>query len=304
MSDDLEIRKQIAADAQVEGATAAPPLIRAFQFFLVPLLIVVAIVLVYLLVALLMGSPRSAEEWLKDLDHGSPNARNHAALQLVQALRRQAEPDRSLTPKVVDRYRAARPEEVETRALLLSCLALLKDPLATGLLLEVARDEKNMLLRTTAFDALGAVKDSAAIPALVKFLDDPDGVVRKYAAFNVAAVAGKPAPPEVTAGLKNMLSDPRVDVRWNAAFALGYFLEDASGTDTLKKMLDRKYLAETIGKDPEAERLIAHAMFSACNAAAKLRDPSFLPLLREVGLHERDAGVRHAAQKAEASIRN
>ena len=40
VTDDLELQKRIAEEAQLPSATAASPVVRAFQFFLVPLLIV------------------------------------------------------------------------------------------------------------------------------------------------------------------------------------------------------------------------------------------------------------------------
>jgi HEAT repeat protein len=155
-----------------------------------------------------------------------------------------------------------------------------------------------------ALDALGTIKDPRTLPDLVKLLDDREDLVRKYAAFNVGAVAEK-AGGDARAGaleaLKRKLSDPVADVTWNAAFALAYFLGDGSGTDTLKKMLDRKYLGERISRnDPNWDTLEARAVFTACNAAARLKDPSFLPLLKDLTdiQKERDADVRFAAHQA------
>ena len=101
--------------------------------------------------------------------------------------------------------------------------------------------------------------------------------------------------------LRARLKDSSPDVGWNAAFALAYFLKDASGTDTLKKMLDRTYLTSMIPPtDPNRDLLAARAMVTACNAAAALGDKSFLPLLRKVidPSQERDVDVRFIANKA------
>src|SRR6185295_13269157 len=150
----------------------------------------------------------------------------------------------------------------------------------------------------------GTIKEPNTLPELVKLLDDPEPLVRKYAAFNAGAVAGKASGEKRTAaleGLKKKLADPVADVTWNAAFALAYFLGDGSGTDTLKKMLDRKYLGERINRnDPNWDTLEARAVFTACNAAAALKDASFIPLLKELTdtNKERDADVRFAAHQA------
>lgn len=304
LTEDRELQKQIAEDAQVEPATAASPVVRAFQFFLVPLLIVGACVLIYAVLNWVVANPRTAGEWLKDVKEGGPNTRPHAALQLAQALRRQEVPDRGLTRDVMEAYRGTSPQEDELRRYLVTCLGYLRDPLASDLLLEIAKTSRHQETRAAAMDALGTVKDPRTLPELVKLLDDREDLVRKYAAFNVGAVAEK-ATGEARAGaleaLKKKLSDPAADVTWNAAFALAYFLGDGSGTDTLKKMLDRKYLGERINRnDPNWDTLEARAMFTACNAAAALKDPSFVPLLKELTdtTKERDADVRFAAHQA------
>lgn len=304
MTDDLELQKRIAEEAQVGPATAASPGVRAFQFFLVPLLIVGVCVGLYAGFGYLVSNPRGAREWLKDIEHGGPNTRNHAALQFVQILRSGKQPDRELTPDVIKLYRSTDPKNPDNehlRAYLITALGILQDERASDVLLELAKKDENVQLRVVALDSLGAVKDPATIPDLVKLLDDPNPLVRKYAAFNAGAVAEKAGDRGVVEPLGRLLKDPAPDVGWNAAFSLAYFLQDGSGTDTLRKMLDRKYLAETIPADhPNSAFDSAHAMAMACNAVAKLRDRSFLPLLREIidPARERDSDVRFIANKA------
>ncbi len=304
MTDDLELQKRIAEEAQVGSATAASPGVRAFQFFLVPLLIVGLCVAVYAGFGWFVAHPRGAKEWLKDIKDGGPNARNHAALKLVQELRTARTPDATLTAPVIALYEgtdAKKPENDELRAYLLTALGVLQNREASNLLLEVAGKDPNLQLRAVALDSLGAVKDPDTIPELVKLLDDPDPLVRKYAAFNTGAVAEKAGDRSVVEPLRKLLKDPAPDVGWNAAFALAYFLGDGSGTDILRKMLDRKHLGETISaKNPNAEFAIAHAMAKACNAAAKLGDRSFLPRLYEIiqPSNEPNAEVRFYANKA------
>jgi HEAT repeat protein len=305
MSDDLELRKQIAAEAQVGPGADSGAVVRAFQYFLVPLLIVAVCAVVWWGVSWMVANPRTAKEWLDDVQKGGPNVRPHAALQLVQALRRMERPDTSLTPDVIALYQETLPKndpEQVLRRTLLNCLGVLRDDRASELLLKVAGDRsEHMDIRAAAMDALGAVKDPGTLPALVKFLDDSDPVIRKYAAFNVASVAEKAGDRAVIEPLRARLKDDAADVGWNAAFGLAYFLGDGSGTDTLKKMLDRKYLEGAIPKeDPNRDHLVARAMVMSCNAAAKLRDASFLPILHEIKQpsKERDQDVRFIANQA------
>jgi HEAT repeat protein len=308
LTEDRELQKQIAEEAQVESTpTAASPVVRAFQFFLVPLLIVGACVLVYAVLNWVVANPRSAREWLVDIKEGGRNTRTHAALQLVQTLRRMDKPDPTLTADILSVYKATpeepNPEEFNLHRLLATCLGYQRDPRACDALVETISTFKNMETRTAAMDALGTIKDPRTLPDLVKLLDDPDAIVRKYAAFNAGAVAekaGTEARERAAESIRRKLTDPSTDVTWNAAFALAYFLGDPSGTDLLKKLLDRKYLGEKIGADRNAEALTVEAMKIACNAAGKLRDTSFLPLLKALTdiKAERDAGVRFAAHQA------
>ena len=309
LTEDRELQKQIAEQAQVaDPATETSPVVRAFQFFLVPLLIVAACCLIYAVLHWVVANPRSAAAWLNDVREGGPNTRHHAALQLVQAIRRTDPPDTTLTPEIIALFKATPeepdPKEFNMHRYLASCLGYLRDGRAADVLIDAITKYKNNETRTAALDALGTIKDPRTLPELVKLLDDREDLVRKYAAFNVGAVAEK-ATGEARAGaleaLKKKLSDPAADVTWNAAFALAYFLGDGSGTDTLKKMLDRKYLGDRISRnDPNWDTLEARAVFTACNAAARLKDPSFLPLLKELTdtQKERDADVRFAAHQA------
>ena len=308
MTEDRELQKQIAEEAQVDNPTSASPVVRAFQFFLVPLLIVGACVLVYTVLNWVVANPRSAAEWLNDVKEGGPNTRPHAALQLVQALRRMDQPDRTLTPDILSLFRNTseepNPREFNLHRYLATCLGYLRDPAACDVLLDAVSKYKNPETRAAALDALGTIKEPRTLPPLVKLLDDSEGLVRKYAAFNVGAVAEK-AGVEERAGaveaLKKKLSDPVSDVTWNAAFSLAFFLGDGTGTNILKQMLDRKYLGERISReDPQREILESRAMFTACNAVARLQDRSFLPILKDITdvRKERDPDVRFAANQA------
>ena len=308
MTEERQLQKQIAEEAQVDpNPTAASPVVRAFQFFLVPLLIVGACVLVYSVLNWVVANPRSAREWLVDIKEGGRNTRTHAALQLVQTLRRMDKPDLTLTPDIIAVFKATPeepdPSEFNIHRLLATCLGFQRDPLACDLLVETVSTFKNMETRMAAMDALGTIKDPKTLAPLVKLLDDPDAIVRKYAAFNAGAVAekaGGEARGQAVEAIRRKLTDPSTDVTWNAAFALAYFLDDPSGADLLKKLLDRKYLGEKIGADQNAEALTVHALKIGCSAAGKLQDASFIPLLKSLTdvKAERDVEVRFAAHQA------
>jgi HEAT repeat protein len=320
LTDDRDLRQRIAEEAQLPPAPSSGPVVRAFQFFLVPLLIVGICVLVYVVFNTVVADPRTAADWVKDLREGGPATRPYAALQLTQALRRMEVPDRSLTPDLIKAYRSTSdeiPQDRELRRYLCQALGFLRDPAAADLMLEVVSVElgrgegrKGLEIAGAAMDALGAIKEPRTLPALVKLLDDPEDLVRKYAAFNAGAVAERATGDARTAAveaLRKALHDRRADVGWNAAFALAYFLGDRSGVETLRKMLDRKHLSGLIPReDPNAQELEARAIVTAANAAAKLKDESFLPGLRALtdDRVERNAEVRFVAHQAIRAIQD
>ena len=99
----------------------------------------------------------------------------------------------SLTPDIMALFRNTpeepNPKEFNLHRYLATCLGYLRDPAACDLLLEAIGKYKNPETRAAALDALGTIKEPRTLPALVKLLDDSEGLVRKYAAFNVGAVA-------------------------------------------------------------------------------------------------------------------
>jgi hypothetical protein len=131
-------------------------------------------------------------------------------------------------------------------------------------LVKELRAAKDPELRWKAAADLGARKVAAAAPALREALEDPSASVRIHAAralleiapaetlADVLRLAGDPSPEvrsamafEVGArareeralpSLRNLLSDPHEEVRWNAAVALAR-MEDGSGRAVLHQML-------------------------------------------------------------------
>jgi len=284
---DLDLRKQIAADA---AEPEAPPSIflRAGQFFLVPLGIVVACVAVYLFFQYMVSEPGSPKDLIGEIRTGGAVARKHAAHQLVRVIidqSRRGQIDRSLVDPVISVFQELPASEAPTdpitsglvgegpamRAILARCLALLGDAdKAVPVLLKALKEERNPETMAAYMDALGGLRAPESAEALINLLDHPSTVVRKYAAFNLAVVAApkprqgkgespaqsdptaKPEPPAVPAAIPHLqrkLKDPREEVRWNAALGLAVFLADPSGKEVLFQMLDRATLEKVIGSD-------------------------------------------------------
>lgn len=332
---DLDLRKQIAADA---ADPEAPPSIflRAGQFFLVPLGIVVACVAVYLFFQYMVSEPGTPKDLIAEIRTGGAVARKHAAHQLVRVILDQArrdQLDQSLVDPVITVFEELPGNEAPTdpvtsglvgegpamRAILARCLALLGDQKkAVPVLLKALKEERNPETMAAFMDALGGLRAPESGQALINLLDHPSTVVRKYAAFNLAVVAApkkrgetpakpdpsaKPDPPAVPEALPHLqrkLKDPREEVRWNAALGLAVFLADPSGKEVLLQMLDRAYLEKVIGadkKEAHVDELVKHAMTQACLAATRLKDSSFTDALRRLE-KDPDSDVRAAGRMA------
>lgn len=336
---DLDLRKEIAADA-AEPESTPSIFVRAGQYFIVPLAIVTSCVAVYVFFRYIASDSHSPKDLLAEIRTGGAVAKKHAAHQLVQVVFEQArrdQLDRSLFEPLLSLFNELPANEspadpVTTglvgtgpsmRAILAHCLSFFRDERAVDPILAAMKDERSSDTLAAYIDALGGIGSPLAAPALIKFLDHPSTVVKKYAAFNLAAVAapkreGKrgglkseadppggsepPAYPEAVPHLLRKLKDSgeRDEVRWNAALGLAMFLRDPAGRDVLLQMLDRAHLERVIGADRKEKyvaELVAHAMTQACHAASVLRDASFKPALERVG-RDPDSNVRAAARRA------
>jgi len=318
---DRAARQDIAEQAAAEKAIGGTIFTRAFQFFLVPLLIVGACVGVYALFTVTLTDQRTPADWVRELKESGPVARKHAAAQLAAELRRQVREkkvDATLVGPILSVFESLKAKDGDTRqtrALLARCLGLLGDTRATPAILEVLREEDVPEMKAACIDALGALRDPEAAPDLIKLLDHSSSIVRKYATFTLGSLAAPmkagepPSLPAALEPLKTRLRDARPEVQWNAAFVLAFYLRDASGAPVLRRMLDRKHVTEVVTssyKEPggvgdetaaNAPAIIAHVMQMGCQGVAALGDRSFEEVLRGLAKDDPDMGVRDAAMK-------
>lgn len=302
---DRELRKRIA---ESEAADQGSIFTRALQFFVVPLAIVAACLVVYLSFKWMSGGGvRGTPDIIRDLREGGPKARAQAALELAEVLRRDPDAvkkDPSLVGQLVEAYRSLPSDPapaailevgapLHIKILLVQCLGLIGDPAAVPLLIEEAKTAREEL-RPHCIQAVGGCKDPSVVPDLVKLLDSDSGVIRKYAANALGMLRDRRA----IEPLKGRLGDARADVQWNAACALAFYFQDGSGIPVLHRMLDRTILTQTIGKDDNATELVSQAMVTALNAVVALGDPQFLATVEGLAKNDPDAGVRFTASKA------
>lgn len=314
---DRALRERIAEEASSPEERAPSIFLRAGQFFVVPLLIVLACTGIYLFFSYLVGEQGSPDEWLQTIRTGGRHSRVQAMHQLVVELRRRhadGRQDPSMLGPLLKTYEALPAadrddEDRHIRISLIGCLGLLKNPGAVGPVSDIAEKHPDPEVKCAAFEALGVLRAAESAPLLIKFLDHESSAVRKYATFNLAAIAApkkrgeEPSVPEATPHLRRKLDDPRPEVRWNAATSLAVFLGDRAGLPVLHQMLDRRHLEAVIGADAQASALAAHALQQACQALAALKDAGAAGALDRVAAEDPEPGVRASARRAAEAIR-
>jgi hypothetical protein len=281
-----------------------------FQFFLFPLLIVIAAVGVFLFFGLLGGSSRSAREYLDEVMQGGENAQKQAAHQLAVLLA-EARKDheakvaagKESVPFYVDpRFRddLARAftdsfpdRSLERKQFLALSMGSVGDPafvkpLVAHLKTPTGEDESSELRQAIA-EALATLEQPEALPALVELSKDQDVLVANRAVFGLSMLRSEPS----TDALRAALGDARFEVQANAAGALALRGVD-SGLPILEKTLDPKAL-EGLGIKTEDGR--RSALWNAIRGVHALRVDRLKPQVKALEDHG-DPIVRKLARES------
>jgi HEAT repeat protein len=147
-------------------------------------------------------------------------------------------------------------------------LGKIRDVAAVPALRQALYDPE-VIVRVNAAEALGAFKDVAAVPALSKALHDPEAIVRDSAAWALGEIKDATAVP----ALSKALHDPEAIVRESAAEALGEIKDTTATPDLCKTLLHdsnavvRSWAAEALGeiKDATAVSALSKALLHDSN---------------------------------------
>src|SRR5918999_2155555 len=151
--------KLVEREAAARSPLAAAPAV-AVQFFLIPLLVVGATVLVYAGFRSLLSEDRSAEEYLTDIRSGGSNRRWPAAYELSRLM---ADPEFAkkeqaiLAPELTKAFAESKNDDPRVRQYLALTLGRLTPlPADARQLLVEALDDKDSQTRISAIWALGS----------------------------------------------------------------------------------------------------------------------------------------------------
>lgn len=269
------------------------------QFFLIPVGIVGACAAVFLGLRAIVGDAKTPDELLEEVGSGAVNRRWQAAFELSQLLSQENPPE--IGPKFADgaiaAFRAAEGDDRRIREYLALILGRTRDRRATRPLLDALPGAESQL-RVNILLALGQLKDPAARDALLAALDDPgDAGVRKSALVGLSLL---PKEEAILERVRAHLTDPVVDVKWNAALVLAA-LDDPAGGDVLFEMLNREAIQKQVvpGEEGGMEKDPTGTILrNAISASARLYQERFRKPYETLSASDPDPGVREFAKQA------
>jgi HEAT repeat protein len=269
------------------------------RFFLLPLAVVGAAVLIFLAFSLITFERRSPADYLQEVRGGTANRRWQAAFELSREVSRiPPGPEREAlsaeTLRIFENLSGKRAEDARVRRYLVLVLGRLQSRAAIPPLIAASRDPDSET-RLYAVWALGMIGDASALDAVVESSLSDDPGMRKMAAYVLGRLKDRRAVPR----LRVLLEDSEADVRWNAAISLAS-LGDASGLSVLQSVIDRDALSRQAALSADQSEV---AITGALKAIELLHDTPSLPLLEKVAREDPNLRVRAAARASIEAIR-
>ena len=290
--------KLIEREPAVRPIASAPAI--AVQFFLIPLLVVGATVLVYVGFRSLLSEDRSAQEYLTDIRSGGTNRRWPAAYELSRLM---ANPDfvkrdeALLAPELIKAFEESKNDDPRVRQYLALTLGRLTPPIppkARELLIQALNDRDSQT-RISAIWALGSTGDDTVAAQIEQQYSSEDAGVRKMAVYALGSIPGAASSDT----LVKALDDPQPDVQWNAAIALARHGRH-EGVPVLRRMLDRDYVEHHVTRQQQATEEIdpvGEVMISGLRAVAALKEATLSDPVRTLSEKDANLKVRQAAME-------
>jgi len=292
--------KLVEREAAARNPLASAPAI-AVQFFLIPLLVVGATVLVYVGFRSLLSEGRTAEEYLTDIRSGGSNRRWPAAYELSRLMADPAFVEREgakLAPELTKAFAESGNDDPRVRQYLALTLGRLPSPIPAEArtLLVGALNDQDSQTRISAIWALGSTGDASVAADIERQYQSEDAGVRKMAVYALGSM------PIGTGNdiLVKALEDGQADVQWNAAIALARHGRHES-VPVLRRMLDRAYVERNVTRQPlpgEDVDPVGEVMISGLRAIAALKESALLGQVRTLSTEDHDLKVRQAAIEA------
>lgn len=274
--------------------TGAPAL--AVQFFLIPLAVVAAVVIVYGGFRLLLSNERTPEEFLNDIRLGGRERRWPAAYELSRLM---VDPDVQLEypglgPALVRAFADSKGDDPRVRRYLALAIGRLTPPPAAAVASLVdGLGDADSETRISVIWALASLGDPAVVPQIEALYTSDDAGIRKMVVYALGSFPGDQAQRT----LRTALEDPVADVQWNAAVALARHGQ-RDGLPVLRRMLDRSYVARTVTRVPlEGSEVdpVSEVIISGLDAVGALGAGELRPEITVLKDNDESLKVRQAA---------
>jgi HEAT repeat protein len=295
--DELAGRSGLPAGGDLLPPVEPPSAGFIIQLFVVPALIVLAIVAVWLTVSSLMRTATDPKTLIEGLEHGPSVARWQRASELADMLRNERFVEFRRSPEAAEDLARILEREIDgasstggmdegaiaLRAFIARALGEFEVNDGIKALLKAAdtsRDPAEQLVRYRALEAIAvrayslprldppqSLSHSELEPTLFRLAGDDDPLIRRRTAFALGQLGTAAAVER----LEVMVDDPDADTRYNAAVALAH-RGNSSSAETLAEMLDPDELAGIRDESDEHSRELKRAVIvgNALKAAEEL----------------------------------
>lgn len=274
--DDPETNRPV--DALLSGDELLPPVEPPsagfiIQLFVVPALIVVAVVCLWLLVTSLATSDAEDPEKIVEALRSSNQDRWQEAYELANMLqiekrypklKRNAQLAGELAELLDEEIDAAQTDEnsVKLRCFLCSTLGSFQVDEGLDVLLKAARDDPERDVRRDAINAIAVraqhlaeqnpprlLEHEGLVETLVALANQPDDLIRSQTAYALGVITlPEGADPRLTDELEKLADDLYSDARYNAALALSR-KGNLRAVEAVAEMLDRDAIAMSIARE-------------------------------------------------------
>jgi len=278
-------------DVRSEGpANEEKPFLKVIvhSFFIIPFLIAVFCVLLFASIHLLTSEKRSVYDYLEDIKTGGINKRWQGAFELSKILAnpKHVPDEERFVNEMVSAFKQAEHDDARIRQYLALAMGRSGDKRFLQPLLDNLKGNDEGTLAAVIY-ALGMLQEPQSALALHEFLDHQSARIRS---ISVVAL-GNIAHPSSVGPLRRSLYDPEANVQWGAAISLSR-MGDASGSEVIAKLLDRKYLAQFSEVDTyEADQL----MLTALDSAQRLDDSALRQQIIRLSTSDQNMLVRNKA---------
>ena len=300
------------------------------QLFVVPGLIVLAIVGVWLLFGKLASGDQDWRGLLVDLQHPNEHRRWRGALGLAQMLKadqtamgprerlsRNREIAQTLSDVLAKELKSASQgeDEIKYQAFLARTLGLFDLPVVVLPALELAMQPGvDREVRKNAIGSIAVIADrltrtgdpladQGLADELLKISRDEDPMIRQLSAFTMGLFSDS----GTKSRLEVMIEDSNFDTRVNAAIALAR-RGDAQGARVFREVLKTARETKESGSDEEYEQFVAlknciKAIESVVEGLDAAERTELISLMEPVAANFREPGIRIAAKKALIALR-